>query len=430
MTDLTQAIALMRRVCAAEGPWEAEDFVRSDDLAKGLQPGPVDKAEATILNAAASGEMVPATEALQARVWPWMLTCFGEEVSRDKEERGDRLLEEVFELLQSGGYDPARVLALRDYVWSRDVGEPAQEVGGVMITLAAYCLAHDLDMHKAGETELARIWTKVEKIRAKQAAKPKGGALPQEWPVDLSGELIPLADHKLAVAEAYRKAAGRCLAMSVRVAALDNDNYGDPREYAAGLLEAQHEAILALADTDALAELQALRDERDRLDAVTNTLSEMWEGEQTARHSAEAELATLQRENAILRSNARAQGLVEEIGATGKSRRKETGNLARIITNQRAELRKQAGELATLRAAEKELSDAYLRIREKLGAWNTAHGGADRFAVTEAAVDALRAQVERLTAKLALVQRALEKADEGLEYMGLYAPALTEGAAP
>jgi len=35
---------------------------------------------------------------------------------------------------------------------------------------------------------------------------------------------------------------------------------------------------------------------------------------------------------------------------------------------------------------------------------------------------ALRAQVERLTGKLALVQRALEKVDEGLEYMGLYAP--------
>ncbi len=30
----------------------------------------------------------------------------------------------------------------------------------------------------AGETELARIWTKVEAIRAKQAAKPQFGPLP------------------------------------------------------------------------------------------------------------------------------------------------------------------------------------------------------------------------------------------------------------
>lgn len=114
----------------------------------------------------------------QDRVQPWMIACFGAEISADRVERADRLLEEVFELLQSGGYDPARVLSLRDYVWGREIGDPAQEVGGVMVTLAAYSLAHDLDMHVAGETELARIWTKVEKIRAKQADKPTGSALP------------------------------------------------------------------------------------------------------------------------------------------------------------------------------------------------------------------------------------------------------------
>lgn len=120
-------------------------------------------------------------ETFQGRVQPWMQACFGPEISADRLERGDRLLEEVFELLQSGGYPRERVASLTGYVWSRPTGEPAQEVGGVMVTLAAYCLAHELDMHSAGETELARIWTKVEAIRAKQAAKPKGSALPQEW---------------------------------------------------------------------------------------------------------------------------------------------------------------------------------------------------------------------------------------------------------
>jgi hypothetical protein len=121
----------------------------------------------------------PAKEAtFQSRVWPWMLMCFGQEVSLDTVERGDRLVEEVFELLQSGGYDQNRIAPLRDYVWSRKIGEPHQEVGGVMVTLAAYCLAHHLDMHVAGETELARIWTKIEEIRAKQAAKPKHSPLP------------------------------------------------------------------------------------------------------------------------------------------------------------------------------------------------------------------------------------------------------------
>lgn len=117
---------------------------------------------------------------LQSRVAPWMQQCFGPEISADKLERGDRLLEEVLELLQSGDYPADRVLALRDYVWNRPKGEPHQEVGGTMITLAAYCLAHDLDMHVAGEDELARINRPaiIQKIRAKQAAKPTGSALP------------------------------------------------------------------------------------------------------------------------------------------------------------------------------------------------------------------------------------------------------------
>ena len=74
-----------------------------------------------------------------------------------------------------------RVGQLANYVWSRPAGEPAQEVGGVLLTLAAYCNAHDLDMQAAGETELSRVWGKVEAIRAKQAAKPAGSALPQKW---------------------------------------------------------------------------------------------------------------------------------------------------------------------------------------------------------------------------------------------------------
>ena len=130
---------------------------------------------------AAAPQPAPA-ETFQNRVEPWMTACFGPEISGDRMERADRLLEEVLELLQSGDYPRERIAALTGYVWSRPKGEPAQEVGGVMVTLAAYCLAHSLDMHEAGETELARIWTKIEKIRAKQAAKPAGSALPQVWP--------------------------------------------------------------------------------------------------------------------------------------------------------------------------------------------------------------------------------------------------------
>ncbi len=114
-------------------------------------------------------------ESFQNRVGGWMQECFGPTISADRVERGDRLLEEVFELVQSGGYDPSRIPALIEYVWSRPVGVPNQEVGGTMVTLAAYCRAHGLDMHDAGETELARILRPeiIEKIRAKQEQKAR-----------------------------------------------------------------------------------------------------------------------------------------------------------------------------------------------------------------------------------------------------------------
>jgi hypothetical protein len=99
-------------------------------------------------------------------------------IAGDKEERSHRFLEEALELVQACGCTADEAHQLVDYVYGRPVGEKHQEVGGVMVTLAALCLAQALDMHEAGETELKRVWTKVEAIRAKQAAKPKVGPLP------------------------------------------------------------------------------------------------------------------------------------------------------------------------------------------------------------------------------------------------------------
>lgn len=109
----------------------------------------------------------------QERVSDWMDQCFLPSLYSNMTERGDRLLEEALELLQSKGYDRNRVATLVDYVYGRPAGEPSQEVGGVMVTLAGFCWIAGLDMHADGERELARI-TQPEvmaKIRAKQEAK-------------------------------------------------------------------------------------------------------------------------------------------------------------------------------------------------------------------------------------------------------------------
>lgn len=144
------------------------------------------------------------TASFQNRVEPWMLQCFGPEISADKLERGDRLLEEVLELLQSGDYPQERVAALVEYTWNRPKGEPTQEVGGVMVTLAAYCLALGIDMHDAGEVELARIFQPeiVEKIRAKQAKKaseipfsalPVATRTPKDYAIEHAGYMATTA---------------------------------------------------------------------------------------------------------------------------------------------------------------------------------------------------------------------------------------------
>lgn len=113
------------------------------------------------------------SETLQAQVGAWMDQCFLPSLYSNMTERGDRLLEEVLELLQAHGYDPKRVATLVDYVYGRPAGESGQEVGGVMITLAGFCYIAGLDMHMEGARELARINLPevMAKIRAKQTAK-------------------------------------------------------------------------------------------------------------------------------------------------------------------------------------------------------------------------------------------------------------------
>jgi hypothetical protein len=130
-----------------------------------------------------------AQPAFQQRVQPWMMECFGAEIAADRIERNHRFLEEALELVQATGCTKYEAFKLVNYVFKRPVGKPAQEVGGVMVTLAAHCLANGLDMQACAETELARIWTKVPEIRAKQAAKPKHSPLPMAQGADPLDEI-------------------------------------------------------------------------------------------------------------------------------------------------------------------------------------------------------------------------------------------------
>lgn len=114
----------------------------------------------------------------QSRVHEWTTACFGIDIAYDTVERNHRFIEEALELVQACGMTQADAHALVNYVYARPAGSVTQEVGGALVTLAALCNARYIAMAMAATNELDRCFHNIEKIRAKQAVKPKGSALP------------------------------------------------------------------------------------------------------------------------------------------------------------------------------------------------------------------------------------------------------------
>ena len=133
---------------------------------------------ATAILAALGAWSAPPGESFQERARRWAYECFGPDVVADREERCHRFVEEAIELAQACGCRRGDVEALVGYVYARDPGERAQEIGGVMMTLAVLCTAFGLDLESASKAELTRVWERIPQIRMKHRAKPRGSALP------------------------------------------------------------------------------------------------------------------------------------------------------------------------------------------------------------------------------------------------------------
>lgn len=106
------------------------------------------------------------------RLKRWLKACFpGETI--DIEERILRFGEESLELLQSEGVTREQALALVKQVFDKEPGDPYQELGGVTVTLAAYCAIKDADAGWAFETEMTRVENPIimAKIREKHLTK-------------------------------------------------------------------------------------------------------------------------------------------------------------------------------------------------------------------------------------------------------------------
>jgi len=92
----------------------------------------------------------------QVAVLQWVTETFGASASTPK-ERALRLLEEAIELAQVEGVEVGDVFAVAEHVYGKPAGTPAQEVGGVGVTLLAYCESRRISAETAEQHEFERV---------------------------------------------------------------------------------------------------------------------------------------------------------------------------------------------------------------------------------------------------------------------------------
>jgi hypothetical protein len=112
----------------------------------------------------------------QVVVEQWVRTRFGDKVFESVGERTTRILEEVIELHQAEARDVVKARAdahaLVDRVFGKPAGQPEQEVGGVIVTLLAYCALKGVRLDTLASQEISRITAAdPRQFKAKQTAK-------------------------------------------------------------------------------------------------------------------------------------------------------------------------------------------------------------------------------------------------------------------
>ena len=92
----------------------------------------------------------------QKAIFQWVADTFGAP-SLTPIERAMRVLEEATELAQAEGMTVERAIDIVRYVFSKPVGERAQEAGGLGVTLLAYCEARGISADAEELREFGRV---------------------------------------------------------------------------------------------------------------------------------------------------------------------------------------------------------------------------------------------------------------------------------
>lgn len=93
-------------------------------------------------------------------LWDWGIRCFGRDHMQDKRIRSIRVLEEAAELCQSFNVSQDIAAKVIQTVYSRPVGEPVREIGGVLVTIYSLCQSVHVDPEDIFVQELRRVLAK------------------------------------------------------------------------------------------------------------------------------------------------------------------------------------------------------------------------------------------------------------------------------
>jgi hypothetical protein len=93
----------------------------------------------------------------QQVVAEWVRDRLSVEAATSLVERVLRVLEEATELAQAEGLLCDRALAVVEHVYQKPPGDGAKEVGGLAVTLLAYCAARGISADEAEVREIERI---------------------------------------------------------------------------------------------------------------------------------------------------------------------------------------------------------------------------------------------------------------------------------
>lgn len=111
----------------------------------------------------------------------WSQLVFGEHFDRITPKiRSLRLLEEAIELAQAEGVTIDEVEIVADQVYSKPIGNPKQEVGGVIVCLTNYADTRGYNIEEEFYTEYCRILDPkiMERVRTRNLAGDKIGMKP------------------------------------------------------------------------------------------------------------------------------------------------------------------------------------------------------------------------------------------------------------